>query len=256
MDLERLRARMNLMLVVPLLEDIVAHDPAAAELCRGWNCVIMLHVQGEEDLAMQLKFEDGRATALPGRHHRAIVAMDFKSVENLNATFSGGQPTRPGVSGIWHFIILSRFAKIISMLPRYLKPRNEDAMTPDQRELRARMIMRISVLGLSEIVANHPDAPAAMAAIPEGSVTWKALPSGPAMSVTIKDGGLATQAGALPEPDATVEFKTVQDVLDVMGGKVKAMEALGTGALAIKGMTQIPMMLSPLQQKIGEVLGS
>jgi hypothetical protein len=40
----------------------------------------------------------------------------------------------------------------------------------------------------------------------------------------------------------------------VLTGRIDGMKALTTGALAINGMTQIPLMLTQLQDKIGKTL--
>ena len=65
---------------------------------------------------------------------------------------------------------------------------------------------------------------------------------------------LTAAPGELSNPSATVEFKDISAALDVLTNKVKAMEALMSGKLAIKGMTQIPLMVAPMQQKVGAIL--
>ena len=109
-------------------------------------------------------------------------------------------------------------------------------------------------MGLPEIAAFDPETQQNAAKLPEGSCHWKIMPNGPAFHITLKDGALAAAPGELSNPSASVEFKDINAALEVLTNKVKAMEAIMSGKLSIKGMTQIPLMVAPMQQKVGAIL--
>lgn len=253
MDIQALRARLNLYVIVPLIEDLVAHDPEAAALVQGWNCVVEICAGADPELCIQFSFENGAVTALPGRERKAILALDFGDAAGINDAFRGGSK-KPRVRGAWHIIILIRFGKLLARLSRYLKPRDEAAMDAAALELRARMLLRVGVLGLPEIAANHEEAAPMAAKLPDGSCAWRILPDGPVVHAVIAGGKITADIGALPQPDATVNFKNKEAALGVLTGRVEGMAALTSGDLMISGKTQIPLMLTQFQDKIGKTL--
>jgi hypothetical protein len=255
MDIEILKAKLNLQVIVPVLEDIVERDPEAAALVKGWNCVIQLQAGGEGDLAVYLRFAHGRVSAAPGRHAKPAVVLDFGTPQNVIANFGGGgEKLKPKIKGMWHIVILSKFVKLMSFIKRYLSPRDLEVMTPEGRALCAAALLRVSVLGMPELVAGDDAAKATASKIPDGTCQWKILPDGPVFNVAVSKGALAAASGDASSPAATVDFKDTDSALAVMTGKLNAMKALTSGALSIKGQTQLALMLSPLQDKVGKTL--
>jgi hypothetical protein len=255
MDMEQIKARMNLQLIVPLLEDIIEGDPEAAALVKGWNCAIQLQAGDDPDMAVHLAFSNGRATAAAGPHTRPAVTLNFQTAQNLNAHFgSPGQKTGVKVRGLWHFIILKKFAALLTFIKRYLKPREEQEASAQEQSLRASLMMRISVMGLPFVAESDPDAQKILPNLPDGTCAWRIKPSGPAFHVKASGGKLAAAKGDAPDAAACVEFKDAATALAVMTGKSNPMKALTQGDLAISGQTQIALMLSGMQQKIGAIL--
>lgn len=255
MDMDTLKARMNLNLIAPLLEDIVAHDAEAAALVQGWNCAVQLQAGADPDLAVHLVFAGGRATAVPGPHARPAVALNFQSVQNINAHFGGpGEKKGVKVRGLWHFIILKKFAKLLTYIKRYLKPREEQESDPAAQTLRAGLLLRISVMGLPFVAESDPGAQKMLTNVPDGACAWRIKPDGPAFHVNVKGGMLTAAAGDAPDAAARVEFKDAATALAVLTGKTDPMKAMVKGDFAITGQTQIALMLSSPQQKIGKIL--
>lgn len=255
MDEATLKSRLILMVMVPLLEDIVAHDPEAAALVKGWNCVVRMQA-GSVGPATQLIFADGKMTAEPGREGRALVTLDFQSAQNLNANFGfGGERKKPRLGGgLAHIIIVMRFAKLLTFLQRYLKPRDEAGMSAEAKDLRARLLLRLSVSGIPEIAEGDESAAPLAKGVPEGVCRWKILPDGPAMTLRVSGGRFKTYCEDAQDADAKVDFKNTDAALGIMTGKSNPMLAMTNGELAITGKTHIAISLLPLQDKLGKAL--
>lgn len=254
-DMDMLKARMNLQLIAPLLEDIVAHDAGAAALVKGWNCAVQIQAGADPALAVHLDFAYGRPTAVAGPHQRPAVVLNFQSPQNLNAHFGApGEKTGVKVRGLWHFIILKNFAKLLTYIKRYLKPREEQEADPAAQTLRAGLLLRISVMGLPFVAEGDPGAQKVVSNIPDGACAWRIKPDGPAFHVMVRGGVLSATAGDAPDAAARVEFKDAPTALAVLTGKTDPMKAMVSGDFAITGQTQIALMLSSLQQKIGKIL--
>lgn len=255
MDAETLKAYLNITLIVPLLEEIVAGDAEAAALAKGWNCVIQMRAGEDERLAVQLQFADGRLTAAPGIHPEPTIVMDFATPQNLNANFGSGDASKPKISrGLWHIFLLMKFAKLMVFIKKYMRPRDESAMSEAALALRTRLLLRTSVLGIPAIAAFDEASAAHLKNVPDGVCRWKILPDGPAVRVDVKQGAFSSAASDAPDADARVDFKDVAAALAVLGGGKDGMKAMMEGLLNISGKTQLAMTLTPFQKRIGEIL--
>jgi len=255
MDKDTLKAKLNLALIIPTLEDIIEGDPSAAALVAGWNNVIQIQAGNSDDLAVQLQFVGGKLTALPGRSLKPTIVMDFGTPQNLNANFGGGgEKQNPKIKGIWHLFILKKVPSVLKYIAKYLAPRDEDSMSDEAKALRVRVMLRVGVFGIP-LIAKLDESAASMAAnIPEGSCQWKVKPDGPTMHLVKEKGEFHASKGDMETPSAKVDFKDMPAALGVLTGKKDGMKAMMSGDLAITGQTQIAMMLMPLQAKLGKAM--
>jgi hypothetical protein len=226
--------------VLPLLEEVVQHDKQAQELVKGWRCSVMLHVS--DGPATTLKFRDGKCEAIPKTVALPTIAMWFSSPEKLNRMFEGGNVLPTIWKGIWHPVVLKKFAELTKRLDYYMKPTEEMARDPQTFPFVAKLMEYAAVYGAKAVADNDEKLKRDVVPfMPDGTIQLAVLGGGP-KAYLIKNGmDIKVGKGDAPQsPDVFMEVRDSKMAFEMFTGKMDAMAGIGKGDIKIRG--HIPLV--------------
>ncbi len=256
---ERLRARVFLRSVLPLLEVVVREQPALSPWLYGARGVVQLEAAGS-DLGARLVFDKGRLAIEPVPAGGADLRFVFRDVTALNAFFAG-KPVLPRIEpfgGLRTPLLLARTLRLLAAL-RVLEPPAPGASPPDavERALRVRLVLYLVTRALSSL---HRDGYGPMRELSEGSpervYQWTVGGSDIAAYLRVHAGRVKAGRGVyarrrpfvhfvFPDPDAAfaVLMATGSQMSGFRGGRVQTF-----------GSPEYTRKIALLMQKVDELL--
>lgn len=252
---ERLRARLNLRAVLPLLPIMVAEHPPTARRLGALTSIVRLDIR-DRDIGATLRFRTGRLTVHPGPRlsEPVDVHCQFASVRALNRFFAG-RPTLPRIFGWRHPIVLAQTARLLLGL-RLLQPDSAPA-APAERRLRARLLLALIVHGLAELYrGGHPDMVALVRASPDRVYQWSVGDGALGAYVRMRAGRLLIGDGPCRarRPFVRYHFRDVDALLQVLGETESQMTGLRGGLFRTEGSPEYTRKIAMLMQYIDSLL--
>ncbi len=235
-NLERLRAGINLHAILRNLEDLSQLDDDAKALLAGHQLRIGMHVPGIDPLTLEVK--DGgiqaRRTSEPG-----CLRLQFVSPRHFNGMVSGSSMPLP-TGGLKHLSFLkSNFAALAKDLEKYLRPGKDDLRDEVFREKNTRLTASAALYALAEIANNDPVGQQIVKAMGDG-VALVEVPGVLAYAITSKDGRLTTGKYEGQSAQAFMRFDSLDTLGQVLRGELDSYMCIGRGQISVAG--RIPMV--------------
>ncbi len=257
MTYDDVRARLNLLAVLPNLEDVVAGDPEMRELVAGARITVKFNVAGGPKAWVRLvdgvctvgegtgpgKREagaagapaDGGGAAGAAAPSAPSVVLAFASAKHLNKMFDGSSQPVP----LWGFTHLGflqgPFSELTDRLAYYLAPSDELLAHPGYLAMNTRLTMNTAAFAVPQLLATDPDCMPLRHGLAHGTIVLKVLPDGPAVSLVCGASGVLPVKGELPHPSALVLLPSLQVANDFLNGKLDTFAAVAKGDIAIWG---------------------
>ncbi|MFA6449156.1 MAG: SCP2 sterol-binding domain-containing protein [bacterium] len=242
--------------VLPLLEEVVQHDKQAQEIVKGWRCSVMLHVS--DGPATTLKFRDGKCEAIPKTVSFPTIAMWFSSPERLNRMFEGGNVVPVIWKGIWHPVVLKKFAALTKRLDYYMKPTEEMAKDPLEFPFIAKLMEYAAVFGAKAVADNDPKTKRDIVPfMPSGVIQLVVQGGGPKAYMIKKGSEITVGKGDAPQtPDVFMEVRDAKVAFEMFTGKMDAMAGIGKCDIKIRGHIPLVDNLNALLDRLSQYIGS
>lgn len=253
---ERLRTRLYLRSVLPLLPVIVREHPPTARHIGHLSATVRLAVR-DSDIGATLRFRTGHlgvdvGAMAPGE--RTHVRCEFATRRALNRFFAG-RAVLPRIVGWRHPVVLARTARLLWEL-RILQPEHIPT-APDERRLRARLILTLIARGLAELYrGGHPGMVDLVRASPDRVYQWLTVKEGIGAYVRMNRGQLKAGAGVYPgrRPFVSYEFRDVDAVMQVLGETGSQMTGLRDGLFRTVGSPEYTRKVAILMQQVDALL--
>ncbi len=247
MSRDDVRARLNLLAVLPNLEDVVAGDAEMRELVAGARITVKFNVTGGPKAWVRLAggvCTVGEGTG-PDRHRGGAagaaapstpsVVLVFTSGSHLNKMFDGTSQPIP-VWGFTHLKFLQGpFSELTDRLSYYLTPSDELLAHPGYLAMNTRLTMNTAAFAVPQLLAADPDCIPLRHGLSHGTIVLKVLPDGPAVSLVCGASGVLPVKGELPHPSALVLLPGLQVANDFLNGKLDTFAAVAKGDIEIWG---------------------
>ncbi|MCU0821132.1 MAG: hypothetical protein MUC95_01505 [Spirochaetes bacterium] len=248
MDINLIKANLNLYAVLKNLEDIVKYDPEISKLSKDWKLSIQFKVRKGPNA--YIEFNNGECTVNRGKKRRAGIILYFFSPGHLNKMFDGKGSPIPlrGISKLK--FLTGDFIKLTGRLEYYLKPKDELLKDKSYLALNTRLTLNTAAYALREIGELDKIGRAVSAHMRDGAVLLKVLPDGPSANVTLKGGKILPAKGDVDKPMAVLSMKNMSLANDFLNGKVDTFAAVASGDVEIKGQTPMLDSLSLLLDRI------
>jgi hypothetical protein len=233
----RLQASINLKAILPLMEDLVEGDPAAAAAVAGEDLVLQFQVWGGP--AAHLAIDRGRVQYGTGVHPRPDLALFFVSAGHLNRLFAG-ETVLPGIrKGFRRLGFLTNgFPILAERLSYHLEGEGQSARGPEADRFLVRLGLHAMLGGMVAVAADDRSLAHVAAATSAGTLLVRVLPDGPQGSFTRRpEAGRfsTTWQESVQRPNAVMEFESLEVARQIIDGELGAVTAVGTGQIAVRG---------------------
>jgi len=231
------KARLNLLAVLPNLEDVVRDDAEMRALVSEARITVRFVVaRGPSAYA---RFADGVCTVGEGSPPKApgspSVVLSFASPGHLNKMFDGKAQPVP-LWGLNHLKFLQGpFTQLTERLAYYLTPTDELLAHPGYLAMNTRLTLNTAAYAVPQLLAGDPDCRALRHALGEGSVVIKVLPDGPSVHLVCGRSFVRPGKGELPQPSALVLLPGLQVANDFLNAKLDMFAAVAKGDIEIWG---------------------
>lgn len=268
MSHDDVRARLNLLAVLPNLEDVVRDDPEMRALVSAARLTIRFSVAGGPSTSV--RFADGVCTVGPDIGPGAAggpgptVRLAFTSAAHLNRMFDGASQPIP----LWGFnrlgFLKKEFTELSDRMAYYLTPSDELLAHPGYLAMNTLLTLNTAAFAVPVLLAHDPECMPLLHGLTQGTVVIKVLPHGPAASLVCGATGVIPVKGELPHPSALVLLRDLPTASDFLGGKLDVFAAAVTGEVQIWGriamvdtlglvLDRVPKYLTPAAEPAATV---
>jgi hypothetical protein len=245
-------AALNLQAVLPNLEDLVRQDPTAAGIGANRNICIQFIVRGGP--AAYVEFKQGVCATGSGRRDGADVKLWFTSCRHLNRMFDNQANPLP-IKGLTRLGFLTKeFKKITDRLEYFLKPGSNAHPEPDYMKINTLLTLNTAARAICILVEGDPAARTVAAGIPDGAVTLKVLPDGPAATITFSGRKATMMPGEVGNPMALMLMKDLKTANELLNQKLDPFAAIALGDVMIRGQTPMIDCLDLILDRIPHYL--
>lgn len=254
--IEAVKARLNLLAVLPNLEDVVRDDPEMRALVSDVRITVRFvvargpsaYVRLSEGACVVREGSPGTDTAT------SPVVLFFASPAQLNRMFEGSGNPIP-VWGFTHLGFLKGpFTELTERMAYYLKPTNELLVHEGFLAMNTKLTLNTAAFAVPQLLEGDPDCAALRRAIGEGTVVLKVLPDGPAVGLDFGQGGVRAVKGELPSPDALVLLPGLRVANDFLNGKLDTFAAVAKGDVQIRGRVDMVDALALVLDRVPRYL--
>jgi hypothetical protein len=231
---QRVKAHLNLLAVLPNLEDLVGFDDEARRMAVDWKIRVLFSVRGGPSAT--LAFQDGRCRVSPGRQGMPNLVLGFTSPSHLNAMFDNQAKPIP----LWglHRLpwLAGQFPKLAARLEYYLRADDARLADPAVFDFVLGCQMRTAMRGLKFVAELDPEMHALAAHTAEGVAELRVLPDGPVVGIE-HTGRTFTPLlnGNAPRPNVRAVFGSGRVAFDLLNGRGDAFAALGRRDVVMEG---------------------
>lgn len=238
MDLELIRARLNLHALLQNFEELVRLDKDMASFVRDWNVSIQFSVLNGPHA--HLSFQNGACKHGLGTHPNPDIRLFFVSPHHLNKMFAGTGTPIP-LKGFSRLGFLQKdFTKLTERLEFYLKPERGRPEDPEYRKINTTLTLNTAVYAIKELALLEPTCMAIAAHTPPGTLQIGVLPEGPYAHLTLSKEAITVTKSSHASPTATMTFRDVESANGLFTGQLDAFQAVAEQSLVLRGM--IPMV--------------
>jgi hypothetical protein len=238
MSFESVRARLNLLAVLPNLEDVVRYDPEMAELVRTARITIRFSVAGGPKAFVRIA--DGACTVGRGSVPGADVILWFTSPAHLNKMFDGkGNPIPLKGFGKLGFL-KKEFTQLTDRMAHYLKPTEELLKDPAYLTLNTRLTLNTAAFAVPELLAGDPEVAHFRGALAKGAIALRVMPEGPSVGLRLGPDEIRAVKGEVENPTALISMRTVEVANAFLNGNMDMFAAVARGDIELWG--QLPVI--------------
>lgn len=261
MSYSDVRARLNLLAVLPSLEDVVRDDPEMRALVSAARLTIRFSVAGGPSISV--RFAGGVCTVGPDHGPPSVAAggpageagpaaagaagpgaaggpgptvrLVFTSASHLNRMFDGASQPIP----LWGFnhlgFLKNEFTELSDRMAYYLTPSEELLEHPGYLAMNTLLTLNTAAFAVPVLLGHDPDCIPLRHGLTQGTVVIKVLPNGPAVSLVCGASGVIPVKGELPHPSALVLLRDLPTASAFLNGKLDTFAAAVTGDVQIWG---------------------
>jgi hypothetical protein len=252
MDFEAVRARLNLLAVLPNLEDVVRYDPEMAELVKGSRVTIQFSVAGGLKAFVRLAdgactvgrgsakaaSVDGSRTGADGSRTGAEVVLWFASAAHLNRMFDGKAQPIP-LRGFRHLGFLKKeFTRLTDRMAYFLKPTPGLLADPGYLAMNTRLTLNTAVYAVPVLLAHDPEVSRFRGMFTSGSIALRVLPDGPNVGLALGPDEIRPIKGDIEKPTALIALGSLEIANAFLNGSMDTFAAVAKGDVAVWG--QLP----------------
>jgi len=252
MNIQEIKANLNLHAVLQNIEELTALDPQAADLIKNWNLSIKFKVKNGPGAS--LSFSGGRCVFDEKPTQKPTISLYFLSHSHCNKMFDGKAApvilkgfTRLG-------FLLKDFPKLTERLEYYLKP--ADGLLSDKKylEINTRMTLNTAVYAARDLALSEENSRINAAQIGAGPMMLKVLPGGPSITIDFGAPGIMVKKGETAKPMCAMYIRDIKTANDFFNGRIDTYSAVASGDIAIRGLASMLDSMAMILNRIPQYL--
>lgn len=244
---EMTMAYINLFAVLGTLENLCQLDEEAKALIKDKKVSIGFAVK--EGPEATLCFENGTCTLRKGIEH-CDIKLPFSSAEKFNGMIDGTVTPIPAKGFTKLSFLLKEFVKLTDILTRYMRASEEDLKDPVFFE-KSTILMFYTIASAISQIGNHDKVSRTSASYISDGIIRLSVKDGPTASICAKDHQLKTVKKVPKNPDACMEFGSIQIARDLFDGKINSLACIGTGDIRMSGMIVMLDNMNRILDRVG-----
>lgn len=238
MDMQTIKARLNLEAVLQNFEDLPALDAEARNICKDWNITIQFRVSG--GLAASLEFKNGTCKHSVGLHPKPDVVLFFFSPKQLNNMFDDKGGTPLPLKGFTRLGFMQReFPRITARLTALLKPAPGATADPAFEKTSAILMLNTAVFAAAILAECDSTCKTVAAHTPKGILEVAASEDAPRLQLEYAKGGVLARKGAAKDAMARMTFRDYGVAHGLLTNTLDAFKAVGAGEVKLWGKIPI-----------------
>lgn len=252
---ERIIAHLNLYAVLPRLEELVKLDDEAKRIAAQMNLTI--HFRVKDGPSLKLSFANGSVSSSHTLTGACDVGLFFPSVGVLNRMFKGDKKAFPVPYWVNPLVLINKigdlkgFTKLMDIMPRYLKPSEDDLRDAAFRKKHIEMLFLLALSATAVIADMDPKMKKVAGHLKDGTMLFSVLPEGPDFNVTVRGGHIEAKLGKIENPSATVEIRDIDLAIDMLNDRVDTFACTGSGDLRASGALNLVDEYNALLDRVG-----
>ena len=253
-DKVALTNRIVLRSVLPVFKVLYEEDNGPLKkLLLNVDGIIQFAVKGT-DIGAYLEFSGGSLDVKQGVHPKPDITFGFKSMESMNATFTGGVAV-PSLKGLTNVRLLLKLIPLFIGLT-LLMP-NKHPKDLKKKELKIKMLMYVVTNALSQLnKGGDEDMMKWTAKMPDRIFQLSVQPEGPAAYLRIKGG--KTKAGhgiyGRKAPFVHMMFQGINGAYAVVAQGKDTVKAMADGDVKVEGSPEYAGVLGSFMKRIESLL--
>jgi hypothetical protein len=252
MDVNLIRAHLNLYAVLQNLEDLVALDPEMADFTRNWDLSIQFVVMNGP--SAYLEFKNGVCKHGVGKHPNPTVRLFFLSPAHANKMFAGKGAPIP-LKGFSKLGFLQKdFARLTARLEYFLKPAKDQVQDDFYCKINTTLTLYTVAYAVCELAQLEPTCKMLAASTPNGILGIRVLPDGPAVHLTLKNGLITAGKGLNDQSTSRMTFKDITAANELLSGRLDAFMAVAEQRLMLQGVLPIIDNISLVMDRVEQYL--
>jgi hypothetical protein len=256
---DMLKAGIYLKAVLPLMEDLVAYDAAAARVIDGKQLILQFEVKNGPSAHLMIR--DNAIRHGCGKHPMPNVRLTFKTPEMLNRMFDG-EDIRPGLrKGFFHlYFLIKKFPELSERLTYFLEAEGKAATDDAAIDFQVQLGLHAMLCGMRTVATDDPDLRTIADETPFGTLLVNVLPHGPhgTFSKIKQNGGYAftsTFNQPVKQANAVMEFADADAAKRLIDGELNAVTAIGIGKdIKISGLLPLIEKASIFLYKFAKIM--
>ena len=252
-DEERMKARVYLRAVVPLLEIVTEDVEKYRKMIAPWNCVVQIEVLGDEEAAVHMVIQNGRLKVEQGRHASPTIGLGFKTLEQMNITLGGGMSGLPKIKGMFHVILLVKvlllLKSLMMLMPEFVAKNDAEKM------VKVKLVLNMVTVAMQEMCNSGDEFIGRLVRGNKGKIIQWHVPNGPEAYVELQAPHIYAHKGKHKKrPYLLMKFKDLDSAYGVLTGELDAVQATAMQAMKLRGPSEYAMRVGNMMKRVENFL--
>ncbi|SHK24279.1 hypothetical protein [Paramaledivibacter caminithermalis] len=241
--------------VLPLVKVVIESKENIKKKFKGINAIVQISAKNtNEKVGIHFLIDDGEWTVVKGVTEGPTIELEFKSIPEFNAFFSGKSKKLPKIKGWYNVKLLINTLKALTTMGNLLKltsPPDDE----EEKELFVKLYFYLLSSGISQLnKAGHPDVSKWAKKSPERVYAW-VVDGKPEISayIKVKSGKTKAVRGIYKrsKPFFTMRFDSVDSALGILLERDDMIESTTKGKLIMEGGPEYGTQLGEFMILVG-----
>jgi len=247
MNVQDIKAGINLFAVLKNLEELVEYDTFSREKIRNKRISLQFNVKNGP--RAWIWFDKGMCHAGHGKFPNPTVKLWFKSTEHLNHAFEG-KGTHFFLKGFGRGSFYKKeFKELLKRHHYFFEFTKDDNPNEEYKRLHIRTAFNMALFSIAEIIKHDEQANEIASHLPNGKALINVIPEGPSVYLEVYHNRLKANFGKTEKANATMSFNSYHTAYNYLIGKQDPFNSESENEIELNGQTPIIEGINQLMER-------